>query len=84
MARSEEEMNKMIDALVNLSSYTGLKINRDKSSIIIFNEKEQPEQIQGIKVSKEFKCLGVTVSNKKICFQTQKEHSIQKAKKFAI
>lgn len=39
MARTDEEMSKMIDVLANLSNYTGLRINRDKSSIIIFNEK---------------------------------------------
>ena len=40
MARTEEEITKMIEVLVNLSNYTGLRINKEKSSIIIFNKKE--------------------------------------------
>lgn len=55
MARTEEKNSKMIDVLGNLSRYTGLRKNRAKKSIMIFNQKEQPEQIGGIKVSKGLK-----------------------------
>ena len=78
MARSEEEMYRMIAILTNLSIYIGLRIYK-KTSIIIFNKREQLDHIKNTKVAKK-KYLGIT-SNEKICFKMQKENSIQKAKK---
>ena len=79
MARTEEEMYRMIAILTNLSIYTGLRIYK-KTSIIIFNKREQLDHIKNTKVAKKIKYLGIT-SNEKICFKMQKENSIQKAKK---
>lgn len=83
MTTTENEMNRMIDALVSLGNDTGLKINKDKSSVIIFNKKEQPEQIRNIRVTKEIKYLGITITNTRNCFKIHKENCIQKAKKLA-
>ena len=80
MARTEEEMYRMIAILTNLSIYTGLRIYK-KTSIIIFNKREQLHHIKNIKVAKKVKYLGITLGNKKICFKIRKENSIQKAKK---
>lgn len=73
----------MIEALTDLSHTTGLKINKDKSNVLIFNSKLQIEEIKGIKVTSDLKYLGITVTNKRNCFKTQKEKSLQKAKKLA-
>ena len=40
-----------------------LEINRDKSKIIIYNMKERPEEIGGVRVVDNIKYLGVTVTN---------------------
>ena len=36
----------------------------------MFNQKEQPDQIKRIKVVKDIKYLGITITNKKNCFKT--------------
>lgn len=80
IARTQEEMERMIDALIDLSHITGLEINTNKSNVLIFNSKAQIEEIKGIKVTNEMKYLGIIVTYKKNCFKTQKETSLQKAK----
>lgn len=83
MARTEEEMCRMIHTWIDLSDDTPLTINKQKTTTIIFNHKQQPHQIKSIKVSQKIQYLGVTVTNRKNCLKNQKEKSIQKAKKLA-
>ena len=61
----------------------GLEINTQMSKIIIFNMKQKPDTIGNIKVAEKLKYLGVTVNDKRNCFQVQKEEMFQKASKLA-
>lgn len=83
MSRTEEEMGRMIDILTELSHTTGLKINKSKSNILIFNNRTQVEEIKEIEVTHEMKYLGITVTNKRNCFRAQRGKFIQKARKLA-
>lgn len=83
ISRTQEEMGKMINVLTDVSHTTGLKTNKDKSNVLIFNSKIQIEETNGIKVASDMKYLGITVTNMRNCFKTQKEKSLQKAKKLA-
>lgn len=56
------------------------KINKDKSKIIIFDRKENPEKIEDTEVTTEIKYLGITINNKKNCFKKQKDDMMVKAK----
>ena len=50
---------------------------------MIYNSKEKPESINGIKVTNQIKYLGVTVTDKKNCFKLHREKSIEKARRLA-
>ena len=71
LVRSVKDAERMIQLLVDQGDRSGLRINKDKSKILIFNSKSKPEIINGIKVTNELKYLGVTITDKKNCFKTQ-------------
>ena len=43
----------------------GLEINKQKSSIIILNKKEKPQEIAGITVNNNIKYLAITINDDK-------------------
>lgn len=61
----------------------GLEINLAKSNIIIFNMKEKQSQIEGIRVVKEIKYLGVTANDNINCFKTHITNITRKAQTLA-
>ena len=62
---------------------SGLRINKEKSSILIFNSKDRPEIINGIKVTDGIRYLGMTVTNKKKCFKAHRISNIEKERRLA-
>ena len=62
---SIEETRKTISYFTQESKKYGLEINVDKSSVLIYNSKENIEEINGIKVETEMKYLGVKIGNKR-------------------
>ena len=50
---------------------------------MIFNMKEQPEQIEVIKVVDRIKYLGIEIDNKRNYFKTQRIKILEKARKLA-
>ena len=83
LATSVEEANNLIKVLHGIALKCGLEINNLKSEVIVFNQKENFNEIQNISVSESFKYLGVLINNKKDCFSLQKELIINKAQKLA-
>ena len=80
---SLEEARENLEIITNTSREFGLEINREKSNILIFNMKEQPDELMGIQVVQSIKYLGIEIDNKRNYFKTHREKIIQKARKMA-
>lgn len=72
-----------IRILREVSKECGLDINVAKSSILIYNLRDGPEEIEGIYVKKELKYLGVELINERNIYKNQIRKSIEKAQKLA-
>lgn len=83
LAQSVEDAQKSIEIITKLVGENGLQINQSKSNIIIYNMKERPREIAGIKVVNKIKYLGITVVDQKDCFKKQKEEILIKANNLA-
>ena len=83
LSHSLEEARENLEIITNTSREFGLEINREKSNILIFNMKEQPDELMGIQVVQSIKYLGIEIDNKRNYFKTQREKIIQKARKMA-
>ena len=64
------ETKESIQVLMNIAEECGMNINKDKSNIIIFNHKEKihEDNIEGIQITDTINYLGVTIQNKRDCF----------------
>ena len=71
-------LQRLINGLaLNCFEY-GLKLNKDKCKIMMVNDKNcEITNIQGIKVCKTIKYLGVLIDNTKYCFNSQKQKIIK-------
>ena len=83
LSHNIEEATRNIKLLTEISRECGLAINKSKSSIIIYNMRNQPEQIEDIQVAEEIKYLGITLTNNKNVFTKQKKQIIENAQKLA-
>ena len=50
----------------------GLELNKEKSSILVYNNNENIQEIDGIKVVNKIKYIGLMVDNEKDLFKSQK------------
>ena len=69
--------------VIQVSREFGLEINKEKSNVMTFNMKKQPEQIEGIKMVDRIKYLGIEIDNKRNYFKTQRIKILEKARKLA-
>ena len=83
MMQSIQEARESIQILTDISQKCGLSINKRKSSILIYNNKNQPTQIEDIPVTSSFVYLGVTIQNKRYCYKLHRIESMNKAKKYS-
>ena len=83
LSQNKEKAIKNIKMLTEIAGECGLQINKDKSTVLIYNSKDQSEEIEGLKITKEIKYLGVSIINQKNCFKNQIEKSIKKGKIYA-
>ena len=83
LANSVEDAKNNLKIVIQVSREFGLEINKEKSNVMIFNMKEQPEQIEGIKVVDRIKYLGIEIDNKRNYFKTQRIKILEKARKLA-
>ena len=72
-----------MNTITQISREYGLEINSEKSCVIIFNVKEQPEYLCNIKVVQKMKYLGIEIDNKRNYFKTQRGKIIKNAGKMA-
>ena len=83
LANTEEEMVLLMQTLIRASRACGLEVNKEKSSMLIFNHSSPPQELEGIKVKEQIKYLGIIVDGKKDMFHSQKKIMIEKAQKMA-
>ena len=83
LTQTLQETEHLLTTLADISGKLGLQINRDKSAILIFNCKDQPQSIVDIPVVEQIKYLGVTVVNKKKLYKEHINGMLQKAQKMA-
>ena len=83
MADTKEKASKNLQILARVSESFGLKINKEKSKILVFNSNEDFKEINGIQVAEKIRYLGVTIDNKKELFESHKEDIWKRAKIFS-
>ena len=83
IAESIEGARRNIRIIVEEGKKYGLDINTEKSSILIYNTGEAPDNIEGIRTVNEIKYLGITIENKRDIFGKYKTQMIGKAQKMA-
>ena len=83
LAKDIDTARMMINSLIDICNKFGLKINKDKSSILTYNLEHNLEEIAGIKIEDNIKYLGIIIDNKKDMFKTQRNITIKKAEKLA-
>ena len=74
-----QEAKESIQILSNIAKDCGLSINKNKSNLIIFNSKNQPEYIEDIPITTSITYLGVNINNKKDCYKLQRQQKEQKS-----
>ena len=83
IAQSEGHMKMMIRKVNDIAEELGMKINKDKSMIIIFNNTVDINEIEGIGVHQEIKYLGVKISTNKDIFKSHKQNKIESCKRLS-
>ena len=79
LMQTQQEAKESIKILSNIAKDCGLSINKNKSNIIIFNSKNQPEYIEDIPITtSSITYLGVNINNKKDC-REQRQQKEQKS-----
>ena len=83
MMQSLQEARESIQVLTDISQQKcGLSISKRKDSILIYNNKTQPTQIEDIPVKINFVYLGVTIQNKRDGLKLHTIECMKKAKKY--
>lgn len=83
MSTSREEAENNIKDLIEASESCGLELNKEKSSFVLFNVKEDIKEIEGLNLTHKIKYLGININNQKDCFKEHRKEVIQKAEKMA-
>ena len=78
MAKNIASAQKNLKIIIEARKYYGLEINKEKSSILVYNNQENITEIEGIKVVEKFKYLGLSVDNTRDIFKSQKQDMIDK------
>ena len=81
MARTLEAAKKNLNIIIEESRRYGLEINKEKSSVLIYNNTDNITEIEGINVTNKIKYLGLTVDDKRDIFKSQKIILTDKADK---
>ena len=83
LSHSLTDAKDNLDITTQISREYGLEITSEKSCVMIFNVKEQPEHLCNIKVVQKMKYLGIEIDNKRNYFKTQRGKIIVNARKMA-
>ena len=83
LASSIEDMERMLRMVTMAADDIGMKMNKEKSDILIYGMKEKPQKIEGVNVVNRIRYLGVTVSDTWECFSVYKNDKIQMAQRMS-
>ena len=83
LSESLSEASKSIEVLKVAGDKYGLELNMKKSEILVFNIPDPPAHVDGIKVVRESKYLGVKVQNDFNLFAAQKLRIVNEAKRMS-
>ena len=84
LARSCEEAEEMIQMVKEVAGTCGLKINKGKSNVLIFNNDGiRLEEVGGIRVSNTIRYLGIDRGDSRMYFHEYRKRRIQLAEKMA-
>ena len=83
LSNTKEEAEKFIQALQRTIVKCGLEINELKSKILIFNKKEDFDQLENIEVADTVKYLGINIMAHKDIFSQHKEYLKNRATQLA-
>ena len=84
LADSVENATHNLNVLIEASKKFGLKINREKCNVIVFNDRKNTiKEIENIKVVNKIKYLGIVIDNKRELFKSQKEIILKQAQQYA-
>ena len=78
-----EQASHSIRTLQKVARNYGLEINKQKSNILTFNIKDEPDEIEGIKTSRKMKYLGIWIEDKRDIFKTHKEEKLKLAQRLS-
>ena len=83
LSHSLKDAKDNLDIITQISREYGLEINLEKSCMMIFNVKEQPEHLCNIKVVQKMKYLGIENRKQKKLFQDSTRKNYRKCQKNA-
>ena len=81
LSSSLKDAKDNINIITQISRDYDHEINSEKSCVMIFNQREQPENLYNIKVVQKIKYLGIEIDNKINYFMTQRGKLIHNARK---
>ena len=73
ITQSTEETSTGLEILEEVVKEFGLEINVNKSSIIVYNVKDKPNEVKGNKVEQQIKYLDAMIRDKTDCFRQHKK-----------
>ena len=74
----------MIQRGVEVAGECGLKINKGKSNVLLFNCKGvKPDEVGGVRVASTIRYLGTDVGDSRLCFHDYKKGRIGLAERMA-
>ena len=71
LVKSKEEARRKIRIVEEIGRRFGMEVNRRKSQCLVYNGREEMDQIEGIEVVKEMKYPGVMINDGKNVFDRQ-------------
>ena len=80
LAHSIGNMRVLIRTLNEIATELGMKINKNKSTVLLFNSDNEIMEIEGIEVGDNMRYLGVVINSNKNYLGMHKEKKIKMAK----
>ena len=82
LANEEYKMSSILNRIENISMKYGLRLNKSKCKILIFNDNNNTKEINEIEVVNTVKYLGILIDNKRNCYGSQKQKTMSTANKY--
>ena len=83
LANNKEDIEYLLDIMSKTSQECGLKLNKKKCKAMVYNSKEEYDNIRGIETVCEITYLGIKITNQRKWDKIQIKNSIEKAEKLS-